>query len=70
MKNACVESLDGEFRDDSTNKKKVKHYVCTGNLWREASEAELAAKALCTYKNYGSFATDSSDQDNVKAYAC
>ena len=25
LKNACVESLDGEFRDDSTNKKKVKH---------------------------------------------
>ena len=70
LKNACVESLDGEFRDDSTNKKKVKHYVCTGNLWREASEAELAAKALCTYKNYGSFATDSSDKENVKAYVC
>ncbi len=70
LKNACVESLDGEFRDDSTNKKKVKHYVCTGNLWREASEAELAAKALCTYKNYGSFATDSSDKENVKTYVC
>ena len=70
LKNACVESLDGEFRDDSTNKKKVKHYVCTGNLWREASEAELAAKALCTYKNYGSFATDSSDKENVKVYVC
>ena len=70
LKNACVESLDGEFRDDSTNKKKVKHYVCTGNLWREAGEAELAAKALCTYKNYGSFATDSSDKENVKTYVC
>ena len=34
LKNACVESLDGEFRDDSTNKKKVKHYVFTGNLCR------------------------------------
>ena len=70
LKNACVESLDGKFRNDSTDKKKVKHYVCAGNLWREATDVERAANALCTKGNEASFATDSSDKKNVKVYVC
>ena len=70
LKNACVESLDGKFRNDSTDKKKVKHYVCAGNLWREATDVERAANALCTKGNEASFATDSSDKKNLKVYVC
>ncbi|WP_308603436.1 hypothetical protein [uncultured Fibrobacter sp.] len=70
LKNACVESLDGKFRNDSTDKKKVKHYVCAGNLWREATDVERAANVLCTKGNEASFATDSSDKKNVKVYVC